>query len=102
MLDYELITKAMQADRAFIIAAVACSTLDVVKEHYQGWLDNNGYIPFYEMVIEIVDELMFTEGSKYLEYANAEDQMGWWDNVDSFMDWYHMQEAEKLIHRNLG
>ena len=93
------VPEGSEYDRAFIIAAVSCSAIDVVRQHYEQWLDNNGYIPFYEMVIEIVDEIMFTEGSKYLEWCVAEDKNDWWDtNTDSMFDWYHMAEAEKLIH----
>ncbi len=102
MLSEKKITKKMQYDRAIIIAAVSCSALDVVKEHYADWLDNNGYYPFYEMIIEIVDELMFTKGSEYLKFANAKDQTDWFiDKHDTCFDWYFMEEGRKLIHRNL-
>ena len=96
------ITKKMQYDRSFIIAAVSCSAIDVVRKHYESWLDNNGYLPFYEMVIEIVDELMFTEGCEYLKFIKAKDKTDWFiNNHDTCFDWYYMEQAEKLIHRNL-
>jgi len=96
------ITKKMQYERSFIIAAVSCSAIDLVRKHYQSYLDNNGYIPFYEMVIEIVDELMFTEGSEYLKFMNAKDKSDWFViNHNTCFDWYFMDEANKLIHRNL-
>lgn len=96
------ITKAMQFDRSFIIAAVSCSAIDVVREHYKNWLDDNGYIPFYEMVVEIVDEIMFSKGSEYLKYMKDKDKTDWFGrHHDTCFDWYFMEEGRKLIHRNL-
>jgi len=102
MKTIEKFTKQMLYDRSLIIAAVSCSAIEVVKEHYENWLDNNGYIPFYEMVIEVVDELMFTKGSEYLKYTKAKHKEDWFlDKHDNCMDWYFMGEATKLFHRNL-
>ena len=53
-------------------------------------------------VIEIVDELMFTEGCEYLKFIKAKDKTDWFiNNHDTCFDWYYMEQAEKLIHRNL-
>lgn len=98
----EKITKRMQSDRALVIAIVSCNAVEVIREHYQGYLDNNGYIPYYEMVLEIVDEIMFTEGSEYLKYYKAKDKSDWFHiHHNTMFDWYFIAEAEKLIHRDL-
>jgi hypothetical protein len=102
MIPTEKISKAMFADRAFIIAVVSCNSIIIVRDKYQKFLDSEGYAPFYEMVLEIVDELMFTKGSEYLKYARAKNKEDWFSNHhDTFMDWYFIQESEKLLHREL-
>lgn len=98
----EKITKRMQSDRAFIIAVVSCNAINLVKQRYLSYIENEGYIPYYEMVLEIVDEIMFTKGSEYLKYYRAKDQCDWFTiHHNTCMDWYFIAEAEKLIDRNL-
>ena len=60
-------------------------------------------MPYYEMVIEIVDEMMFTDNSEYLKYAYAEDKTDWFHrNHDDCFDWYFIGESEKLLPKYLS
>ena len=62
------ITEKMQDDRAFIIAAVSCDLIEVIKKDHEDWLDNGGYQPYYDLVVELTDHMLFTEGSVYLKF----------------------------------
>lgn len=104
MIDTKDITKEMQTDRAFIIAAVSCDLIGLIKKEHDEWLDNGGYQPYYDLVIELVDYMMFTEGSTYLRFLEAQEKdkdLCFTTFADDCFDWFHMRLAVKLVTEEL-
>lgn len=104
MIDKKEITERMQEDKNFIVAAVSCDLITLIKEKHEDWLDNSGYQAYYDLVIELVDYMMFTEGSMYLNFMQKKEE----DNNLEFsklandcFDWFYMKLAEKLVTKEL-
>jgi len=96
------LTEEMTNDRALMLVAVSSHLIYCFNENHIDWLDKNGMTAFYQKVIEIVDEMMFSEGSAYLEYLKAEpeDKADWFiHNQETCMDWYFMKKAEKIVEK---
>jgi len=98
------LTKVMQYDRALIISAITQECLDLVRKEYADWLDNNGYYPFYEMMVEITDEVLFADGSDYRKaHAMGVENIGeyYQTEVKRCFDWHCMELGAKLIREKL-
>jgi hypothetical protein len=97
------ITEKMQADRAFIAAAVSCDLIEVIKEKHEDWLDNGGYQPYYDLVVELTDHMLFSKGSMYLKYLKEKEtrDVDFSTIADDCFDWFHMRLARELVTEEL-
>lgn len=101
ILNYEELSPEMKRDRLFINVVVATNLID----HFsQRWLDEDGYIPYYEFVSEVVDKMMFTKGSEYLAYMNTEEgeRNDWSEDYGTCFDWFYIDKARELAKEFLG
>ena len=96
-------TQEIHRDRAFIIAAVSCELQPIMEKCYSVLLDDAGYQWFYDLVIEIVDEIMFTPGSAYLECISKGSGNDYWaKEKENCFDWYHMSKAADNLHERFS
>ena len=98
------ITEKMQDDRAFIIAAVSCDLIEVIKKDHEDWLDNGGYQPYYDLVVELTDHMLFTEGSVYLKFLKKQKKdegLCFHGFSGNCFDWFHMELARTLVTEEL-
>ena len=85
-----------------ITIAIAGACIREVEKDFINYTDENGYIPLYELIAEINDKLLLTEGSVYQRYLATEDKNDWFSiNYDSCTDWYFMEKAVELIRVEL-
>ncbi len=104
MIDAKDITEEMQTDRAFIIAAVSCDLIQLIRKEHKNWLNDHGYQPYYDLVVELVDYMMFTENSMYLKFLQKKENN---NNIefstltDDCFDWFYMKLANKLVTTEL-
>jgi len=104
MIDKKEITERMWADRAFIIAAVSCDLIDFIKENHEDWIDDHGYQAYYDLVIEVTDQILFTEDSKYLEFMKLKEKdenLCFTKFADDCFDWFHMRLAREIVTKEL-
>ena len=98
------IIKNTREERAFILCAVASNSLPMVHQQFNNFLDNNGYAEFYDMVIEIVDEMLYGEGSEFIKAVNnrEKNEWSWWEEKhNTCFDWYHMDLADVKFKERL-
>jgi hypothetical protein len=99
-----ILTTEMQADRSIIIAAVSHIIYPIIRKQYFPWLDNNGHYAYYDLVVEIVDEMMFEAGSLYLAFMEKKqrgDQTDFNEFSGDCFDWYYMGKSEKMLPERL-
>lgn len=104
MIDTKNITKEMQDDRAFISAAVSCELIDLIKKEHEEWLDNGGFQSYYDLVVKIVDYMMFTEGSMYLNFLHKKEdnnKVEFSKLANDCFDWFHIKLAKALVTKEL-
>lgn len=87
-------------DAIFFLRTAMTATLTIsATEHYQDWLDDNGWAEFYEIVMEICDGVLLSDNSVFLTHIKllinddkrAEDYFH--RNYDTCYDWYFMDLA---------
>lgn len=101
----EEIEEQKQFDRAFITSAITTELHELAYLHYfREWENHGGMGWFFNMCVELTDEIMFTEGSAYLKWLDV-----WIANEDKYCegfsevtgetcyDWYHMNEARRIF-----
>ncbi len=99
------IREQKQDDRAFIVSAITMELQQLAYiEYFNQWEGNGGMGWFFNMCVELADEIMFTEGSAYLKWLDV-----WIANEDKYCegfsevtgetcyDWYHMNEARRIF-----
>ena len=102
MINLKKQKKQMKYDRATAIAIISSNGINLVQDKYVDWLDNNGWIPFYELMVEIADEVLFTEGSLYM-VALAQGRLTdeFHRTFPTMFDWWILDEGMKLIDKYL-
>jgi hypothetical protein len=92
----------------FLRTAITCTLTISAIEHYQDWLDDNGWAEFYEIIMEICDEVLLSDDSDFLTYiklylkGEAEDDY-FEIHFSTCYDWYFMELARaELIERMFG
>lgn len=84
----------------FFLRTAMTSTLTLeATENHIDWLDDNGWAEFYEIVMEICDEVLLSNNSVFLTYIKlyisdddrSEDYFH--HNYDTCYDWYFMDLA---------
>jgi hypothetical protein len=92
-------------DKEFIISAVTSESYNIIRFKYGSWLEQNGSAAAYLLIIEIVDNIMFSNDSLYLRTlvkTNGFEQMGWHEATDTnCLDWYFMIECSKELENRL-
>ena len=99
-----ILTAEMQHDRSTIIAAVSYNLYPIVRKEYFPFLDNNGHYAYYDLVVELVDKMMFEVGSLYLAFMEKKergDKVDFSDLSDDCFDWYYMHKSEEMLPERL-
>ena len=102
------IEKQKNSDVQFIISAVTSELHELARlQYFEEWEQNGGMGWFFNECVSITHEIMFTEGSKYLEWLSlwintpdGEECEGFSELFVSYsacFDWYHMDEARALF-----
>ena len=94
-------------DDIFFLRTAMTATLTIsATENYEDWLDNNGWAEFYEMIMQICDEILLSNDSVFLTYikleikGEAEDD--YFDtHYDTCYDWYFMDLAREELDRKI-
>lgn len=103
-LNGEFTPSQIRNDRGVLIAAVSEELHELIKEEHQNWLDHSGHYAFYDLVVAIVDEMMFSEGSAYQRFikAKADGKNVDFNHItDECFDWYHMALAKTMVTKEL-
>jgi hypothetical protein len=89
----------------FLRTAITCTLAIEGKELYSDYIDNEGWAEFYEIIMEICDEVLLSDDSAFLTYiklylkGEAEDDY-FEIHFSTCYDWYFMDLARaELIER---
>lgn len=93
--------KLIKEDRSFLIAAITEYLEPFCFLEYSDVIDNSGGVQwFYQICIELTDEVMFVENDyylKYLEHRLFEDEyVGFCDLFSESFDIYYQEKAKHL------
>jgi len=87
---------------SFLLVAVAGSCLGVAKKEFGAFQEDVGMAGLYDLILDVFDEMLFTENSEYQKYLQTEDKEDWFiKNHGTCMDWYFMEEGVKLLKARL-
>lgn len=113
--NYERFKKSLDKDQKkrlrnnifFLRTAMICEMSRLIETTYKDFVDNNGYAEFYEMAMQICDEVLLTNESEYMKYIvlyfNGDADGDYFLNkFDTCTDWYFMDLASKLLKSNLN
>jgi len=96
------IKKQKRRDLQFIISAVTSELNNTAYyDYFTTWENNGGMQWFFDECVEITKKVMFTDGSKYLEWlaywstTNDAHPKTFSDMFGECFDWYHMDLARK-------
>tara|TARA_R110000782_G_scaffold46152_3_gene102070 strand:+ start:2355 stop:2939 length:585 start_codon:yes stop_codon:yes gene_type:complete len=96
------INEVKQNDLEFIISAVTSELHDMANlRYFDTWENEGGMQWFFDECVEISKKVMFTEGSKYMEWldywtkSEEEHAQTFSEFTSESLDWYHMTEAMK-------
>lgn len=86
-------SKGYSEQEVFLLTAMVTEGIRFVDHKHSGFLDDNGHPPFYDLMLSIVDDLLFDTDSEYQKYLSATDKDNWFHkHHDTCMDWYFMNE----------
>ena len=88
-------------DEKFILSVISARNWCMVSKEYFDYLEHDGYQAYYDMCIDITNELLFGEGSEYLKALKSDCVTGHYHNLNTCFDWYYMAESEKIIRERL-
>ena len=96
------IKKQKREDLQFIISAVTSELNNTAYyDYFDTWENSGGMQWFFDECVEITKKVMFTDGSKYLEWlaywstTNDVHPKTFSDMFGECFDWYHMDLARK-------
>lgn len=91
------------ADRSLLISALSEALYPSMQLRYFAWLDHCGHYGYYDLIIELVDEVMFSDGAKYKSVLHkvVSEDFDWNDYSNECFDWYHINQAEKLLKERM-
>lgn len=95
-------------DTQFITVAISCQVYPIIKDEFDEFAQNVGHQGVYDLIVEVVNEIMFSTGSLYLSWfehwANSEGNN--YENFDNLFgqsfDLYHMDEATERVRYRLS
>ena len=86
----------------FLLTAIAGNGMELIIAEYNHYIDAEGCMPMYEMLLNISDKLLLGDDSEYQKFLKAENKDDWFHrNHDTCMDWYFIEEAKKIIREEL-
>jgi hypothetical protein len=102
-LNGEFSEEQIRNDRGVIIAAVSEELYTIIKEEHKDWLEDSGHYAFYDLVVAIVDEMMFSKGSMYQRFISKKgvDSSDWYSFAGECFDWFHMGLSRTMITKEL-
>ena len=84
-----------------ILCACASDMYPLVRLEYFAWLDGGGgHMMYYDKICNLVDEVMFSDNSPYLNWIkqwNGGKGKDFNEMHGNCMDWYHMDKVKKLF-----
>ena len=91
----------------FLRTAMTCTLTIEMTDKFHDYLDDNGWAEFYEIVMEICDEVLLSNNSIFLAYIKlyisgdkkAEDYFD--KNFDTCYDWYFMDLAREELNKKM-
>lgn len=85
----------VQRDREILISACTIDLYVEVQNRYFSWLDSNGHYAFYDLVVQILDDMLLTPDSIYLKYMSNPDRGDWSleSGTGECFDWYFMHQS---------
>ena len=91
----------------FLRTAMTCTLTIEATESHEDWLDDNGWAEFYEIIMEICDEVLLSNNSVFLTYIKllldederAEDYFD--KNFGTCYDWYFMDLARAELPKRI-
>tara|TARA_R110000868_G_scaffold227395_3_gene480386 strand:+ start:853 stop:1410 length:558 start_codon:yes stop_codon:yes gene_type:complete len=96
------IRERRQSDLQFIISAVTRALHDMANlRYFDTWEQEGGEQWFFDECVEISKKVMFTEGSKYMDWldywtkSEENNTLAFSEFTSECLDWYHMTEAMK-------
>jgi len=90
------------SQQLFILTAVAGTCMETAQRKFSNFTDNHGYAVLYELIMDIVDEMLFTEGCEYQKFLNDKEQDDWFStHHNTCMDWYFMDKGRELLEARL-
>jgi len=88
----------------FLEVAMYTEMIRLADLEYAPFIDGNGHPIFYELAMEIVDEILYSDNSEFLKYwklhiaTNGKATDNYFHYMfDTCMDWYFMTEATKEL-----
>lgn len=86
----------IKKDRDFVMVAVGCHLMTAIPKIDPNYFDQWGLQHFYDMVVDIVDEMMF--GSNDSEYFKSIGDNNYFHvNHNTCLDWYYMDKSVQMI-----
>lgn len=89
------IQEKIKLDRDYIIVAVGIHISKVITNIHPNYLDQWGYMHMYDLVIDIVDEMMFSSSeTAYMKYLSDKE---YFQKMSTDLDWYHMDKSVTML-----
>jgi len=91
----------------FLRTAMICAMNTLMEKEFKHFTDEHGYPDFYEIAMEICDEVLLSNESEYLKYMELffngdEKATDYFDvNFSTCTDWFFMDLAEQKLRTEL-
>ena len=91
----------------FIRTAMISYMTVILKEEYEDFVDTDGWIPCYELMMEIADKIIFKKNSEFIKYQSLyafepEKNVDYFHkNFNTCYDWYFMDLASKELKKQV-
>lgn len=86
------IISRISEDRDLLMCAISIKVFDHVNTHMRDYLDGYGSMHMYDLIADIVDELM--QGEDYQKYLA---DYHYFHSMGTCFDWYYMDKCIKMI-----
>jgi hypothetical protein len=89
------IQEKIRTDRDFIMVAVGIQISRAIESIHPNYFDQWGNQHLYDLVIDIVDEMMFSHpNTEYMKYLSDEKHF---QKMSTDLDWYHMDKSITML-----
>jgi hypothetical protein len=89
------VQEKIRIDRDFIMVAVGVQISRGMTSIHPDYFDQWGYQHMYDLVVDIVDEMMFSSSeTEYMKYLSDEKHF---QKMNTDLDWYHMDKSITML-----